>query len=116
MSKQAVGFVWCKADKPHPTKSTRMTGQNTNHMVKSKAQANPFSISSSSQKNMKALNCVKAVNESFGSDSSETLASGTSDDYSNEPESCSSRQVVSMKDLCNEDKQRIANLIKELAR
>ena len=98
MSKQDMKFVWSKADKPHPTKYN-----------KPKA-GNPFSITA--QQNSQKMN------ESFCSDSNGT-SDGTSDDYSNEPDSCANRQTtsqISMKDLCNEDKQRIANLIKELAR
>ena len=92
MSQLQQDFMWCKAEKPYPKK----------HRVSSKPQ-NPFSLSS------------KEAN-SFQFDESSRISDNSGVNNGNIQEEPISIQKIGMKDLCVEDKQRIANLIKELAR
>lgn len=89
MSNLKQEFGWFKADKPYPTKCSNQTHNRTQNTKKTN---NPFEIHNK-------------INESLNSTS---LSSNVCEEEK--------QNKISMKDLCVEDKQRIANLVKELAR
>ena len=86
MSNLRQDFTWSDAVKPYPKKSKSMNQH----------KLNPFSISKDTIK--------FKLDESL--DDEENCSKAFDHDQAK----------ISMKDLCLEDKQRIANLIKELAR
>ena len=88
------GFGWFKADKPYPTKCS-----NQSRSQKPKNLCNPFEIKK-----------INKINESLNS------SSFSSNEFKLNAHNDETKNKISMKDLCVEDKQRIANLVKELAR
>ncbi len=86
MSHVQQDFTWSEAVKPYPKKSQSMNQR----------KLNPFSITK------ETVNLKLNESSDDGENSSKAL------DYG--------QAKIGMKDLCLEDKQRIANLIKELAR